>query len=670
MSDLIGDLSAEESFDLKRIFFAQAHEIAEELQDVLMRIEADPGAADELTVLKRLLHTVKGDSSSLGYTALGHLCHRLEDVLVDFAAQPQERRREGIGILFEGIDEIKRRLAQVEAGADEAPAAELLGKVDLFKGGAAAGRAAVAPAPVTEYQQLQILDARERGLQVYEVVLTFEPACADPGAAAQELAGRLAPLAELILSIPEIGTAAVQRAGALTLVLGTRLEVEDLRREASLPGAIAAAVVRPWPAPPAGPTAAPARLASAPAPVRGVKSEILRVESAKVDHLLDLAGELVIARSMLAQVASDAASGGSDETTARLLAVSSLIERTVTDVHREVMKMRLVPIQALFRKFPRMIRDLANSRGKVVRLEVHGEQTELDKGIADALGEPLSHLIRNLVDHGIEFPDQRRAAGKAEAGTVTLRACQEGSHIVIEAADDGRGIDVDRLRREAVAKGMIGAAEAARLSEQDAQRLVFLSGLSTAAVVSETSGRGVGMDAVKSAVESMKGTVEIESVAGRGATFRLRLPITLAVIKALLFEVGARPFAVPVASIAAVERVTAQEVLSVDGRPVVLWRNQLVSVIDVRELFHLRPADRGSRFVVILSLGGRRVGLLIDRLLRQQELVIKSLDERYLNSNLVAGASIHGDGTVVLILDSYALLAKAVAIEKEKLAAR
>jgi two-component system chemotaxis sensor kinase CheA len=671
MDESTCDLSEAENQDLQRIFFAQAHEMAEELQDVLMRIEADPSAGGEFKVLKRFLHTLKGDANSMGYAELGHFCHRLEDTLVDFAEQDDERRREAMGILFAGVDEIKRLLAASQAGEDVTPAAELSSRLDRFRSDSSAVPLQRTAPGLTEYQDLQVKDARQHGQRVFEVAVRFHPECGEKAVAALMLVDRLAPVAQVIRTIPEVGGQPGEDAEAMTLLVGTWLDDAELRREATVAGITTEARVQLWPegGVPQQVEAAAAKTTPQRARVESVTSEILRVDSGKVDRILDLVGELIIGRSMLDQVARDAEGGATaEELSARLLAVNSYLERTVSDLHKGVRKLRMVPVRSLFRKFPRMIRDLANVQGKQVRLEVHGEETELDKGIVDALGEPLTHIIRNLVDHGIESPPQRRAAGKAEEGTVTLRAYHEAAQIVIEATDDGRGIDTDKLKKKAVALGLLGQAEAEKISVTDAGRLLFLSGLSTAEAVTETSGRGVGMDAVKSAVEAMKGTIEIQSTPGKGAAFRLRLPITLAVIKSLLFEAGPRLYAIPVAAIAEVARVTADQLKTIDGRPVCTWRNGVLSVIDVRALFRIAGDPGGKKFVLVLSLGGRRVGLLIDRLLWQQELVVKALDDRYLHSDLVAGASILGDGKVVLILDAFSLVARAIEVEKEKLA--
>ena len=468
MGDNICDLSEAESQDLKRIFFAQAHEIAEELQDVLMRIEADPTEGAELKVLKRFLHTLKGDANSMGYTALGHLCHRLEDILVAFAELNQLRRREGLGILFSGVDEIKRILVECEAGGEVKAAEELIRAIDRFQAGAAAEPRPVAAQSLTEYQELQIQDAREHGQHVFEVAVRFHPECAEKGVAALMLLDRLAAVAQIIRTDPEIGSEPGEGTENMMLLLVSWLDAEELRREANTAGITAAVSVftrcednGAQPPVEVRPTAAAVQSVR----VESVKSEILRVDSDKVDRMLDLVGELIIGRSMLDQIARESEGGGAmEDLSARLLAVNSYLERTVADLHKGVRKMRMVPVRSLFRKFPRMIRDLANTRGKLVRLEVHGEETELDKGIVDALGEPLTHIIRNLVDHGIESPEQRRAAGKPEEGTVTLRAYHEAAQIVIEAADDGRGIDTVKLKRKAVAMGLLGAAEAEKIS--------------------------------------------------------------------------------------------------------------------------------------------------------------------------------------------------------------
>jgi two-component system chemotaxis sensor kinase CheA len=373
---------------------------------------------------------------------------------------------------------------------------------------------------------------------------------------------------------------------------------------------------------------------------------------------------------MIEQVTREIAAGASaGDVAARLTAVNASMERTVSDIQKGVMKMRMVPMYHVFRKFPKIVRDLSADKGKRVRIELIGNETELDKGIVDALGEPLSHIIRNFIDHGIEAPEERRRAGKPEEGVITLRAFHEASQIVIEAGDDGRGIDASKLKQKAMDKGFLSRQEADRMSDADAVNLIFISGLSTAETVSATSGRGVGMDAVKTAVESMKGSIEIVTRAGRGTTFRLRLPLTLAVIKALLFEVCGRLYAVPIPAISEVAKIMTDDLVTVDGKKTLLLRDQIVSIISLEDLFTVSGNRTKKKFVLILSMGARKAGLLIDQVMWQQELVIKAIDDSHLQSDFIAGASILGNGKVVLILDVFAVFKKAVEGEKKRLAA-
>jgi two-component system chemotaxis sensor kinase CheA len=295
-----------------------------------------------------------------------------------------------------------------------------------------------------------------------------------------------------------------------------------------------------------------------------------------------------------------------------------------------------------------------------VRLDVRGKETELDKGIVDVLGEPLLHIIRNAVDHGLEPPDERLASGKSEEGVVTLRAYHEAAQIVVEVSDDGRGLSVQRLKEKARREGHLSSEEYDRLSDREAADLIFISGLSTAEEVSDVSGRGVGMDAVREAVEQMKGSVEVETEPGRGTTFRIRLPLTLAVIRSLLIRVGSKSYAIPISSVAEVVRVRADEIQTVGGQSTIVLREKCISCIDLHGIFGAPAAETDRRFVLILALGARRVGLPVDQLLGQQELVIKAVDRHYVAADLVKGASILGDGRVIFILDVPALFRRAV----------
>jgi two-component system, chemotaxis family, sensor kinase CheA len=326
--------------------------------------------------------------------------------------------------------------------------------------------------------------------------------------------------------------------------------------------------------------------------------------------------------------------------------------------------MRMVPVNHVFRKFPKIVRELASEREKKVRLEIYGRETELDKGIVDALGEPLVHVIRNSIDHGIEAPSVRTEAAKPEEAVITLRAYHEAAQIVIEVSDDGRGIDISAVKKKAVKMNLLAVEESDKLSDQDALKYIFLPGLSTSDTVGDISGRGIGMDAVRNSVENMKGSVEMKSEPGKGTNLTIRLPLTLAVIKALLFEVGDRSYAVPVSAISEVTRIITDMLVSVEGRDALMLRERVISIIRIEELLGIQGSSSGKKFILILNIKEKRVGLLVDRLIGQQELVIKAMEGDYAGSTIVAGASILGNGRVVLILDAPALFKKAVDDER------
>jgi two-component system chemotaxis sensor kinase CheA len=320
------------------------------------------------------------------------------------------------------------------------------------------------------------------------------------------------------------------------------------------------------------------------------------------------------------------------------------------------MKIRMVPADQLFRRFPRLVRDVAKLCEKEIAFTVSGQDTELDKGLLDALAEPLVHLVRNAVDHGIELPGERRAAGKPEQGAIRLHACHQGNQVVIEISDDGRGIDTAAVLAKAVARGLLTAEQAAHMAENDAMELIFEAGFSTAERVSEISGRGVGMDVVKAAMQKLKGSISIENHPGRGTTFQLRLPLTLAIIRAMLFRVGERMYAMPLESVLEITRTNETDIHHVDSHEVLQLRNEVLTLVRLNRLAppvlkNDAAGDNGRAFVIVIGSGERKFGLVVDRLVGEEELVIKPLDETVVASELVSGASILGDGTVVLILN-------------------
>ncbi|HYN05194.1 MAG TPA: chemotaxis protein CheA [Vicinamibacteria bacterium] len=428
-------------------------------------------------------------------------------------------------------------------------------------------------------------------------------------------------------------------------------EARDLSPEKAALGALLdAAVVRP--APDTAPaTPEPAKPGKAPeaATLAPTRSSMVRVDFAKLDHLLNLVGELIVHRTKLSELArqvADLAPGAGPE----LLASVHQVAGVSTQLQETIMDVRMLPLRHVFERFPRLVRDLAHQQGKQVELVLQGEDTRVDKAVIDELGEPLVHLIRNAVDHGIEPPAVRAARGKPTTGTILLSAAQESNQVVITLVDDGGGIDAAEVRRRAIQRGIVRADEA--LSDREAIQLIFTEGFSTARTVTDVSGRGVGLDVVVRSMEQLNGLIEAETIPGSGTKFTLQLPLTLAIITVLMVEVGGAVYALPSGAVVESLRYLKSEVTRIGGRDTLRVRDRLVPLVHLAELFGVSEADGDGSYAVIVGRGEKRLGLTVGRLRGQQDVVIKALDPVIAEAVIgIAGATILGDGRVVLILD-------------------
>jgi len=385
---------------------------------------------------------------------------------------------------------------------------------------------------------------------------------------------------------------------------------------------------------------------------------VLRVDAERIDSLLDLVGELILGKSMLQQAFHELAQRlPKDVTRGRFLDAMSFQARVLGDLQRSVMKIRMVPVEQLFRRFPRVVRDVAKECGKHVELEVSGQDTDLDKRLLDAIAEPLTHIVRNAVSHGIESGPERTLAGKPARGTIRLTSYHQGNQVIVEISDDGRGIDSQKVKAKAVEQGLLAREEASRLSEAEILDFVFRPGLSTAEQVTEISGRGVGLDVVRAVLQRLKGSVEIQTQASKGTTFRLKLPLTLAIIKALLFHIGHRLYAIPLNAVAEIARTTESNLHFVDQHEVLQLRDRVLPLIRLGSAPSDTAQSSGKRiFVLVISVGERKFGLIVDALVGEEELVIKALDDRSISTDLISGASVLGDGRVVLIVNLPAVI--------------
>jgi two-component system chemotaxis sensor kinase CheA len=381
--------------------------------------------------------------------------------------------------------------------------------------------------------------------------------------------------------------------------------------------------------------------------------QTLRVDVSRLDHLMELVGELVLSRNRIAQLSTALEKKFENEYLVEQLAeTTSQIGLITTELQLAVMKTRMIPIGKTFNKFPRMVRDLSREKNKEIDLIISGEETELDKSVVEEIGDPLIHMIRNSVDHGVEEPDIREQEGKPRKGTVWLSAYHEGNHIIIEIKDDGAGMDPEKLKKKALEKGMLSADEAANMDKETAYALIFRPGFSTAEKITNISGRGVGMDVVKTNIEKLNGLIRIESELGGGTRFQLKLPLTLAIIQALFVESAGENFAIPLVSVIETVRIHMNEVHSFEGREVLKLRDTVLSLLRLNEVFDLESLEHDELYVVVVGIAEKRLGFIVDKLVGQEEIVIKSLGE-YLGGNNagIAGATIMGDGRVRLIID-------------------
>jgi two-component system chemotaxis sensor kinase CheA len=533
-----------------------------------------------------------------------------------------------------------------------------------------------------------IVEALRRGENVYNISLQLDPEALLP-AAAFELARKSLDGAGRVLAIrPENGTLA-DDCRSIQAALSTTKTADWIRKRCHVPSVVASITVERAPVLQSAPRdqlenlieseaaalasgVKPVTAAPAPAPASASVEEdeahepaasagmahaasenMLRVDASRIDTVMNLVGEMIIGKSMLQRAMTEFEHRHSkDPLRGKMADALAFQSRVLGELQKSVMKIRMVPVEQLFRRFPRIVRDVARLRNKDVSLEIAGQNTDLDKTILDALADPMAHLVRNAADHGIETAAEREAAGKSPRGTIRLNAYHDGDQVVIEVSDDGRGLDRDKIVRRAVERGILSAPEAAQLNELEGLQLIFAPGLSTADEITEISGRGVGLDVVKSSLEALKGTVELHSVHGRGTTFRLLVPLTLASIRALMFRVHGRLYAVPLASVAEITRITEQGIHRIDDHEVFQLREQVLTLVRLDRLGPHAVGEHAKRiFVIVIGSGGRRFGLAVDSLMGEEELVIKALEDQLVSSPIVSGASILGDGTVVLILN-------------------
>ncbi|TPH83857.1 chemotaxis histidine kinase/response regulator CheAY2 [Helicobacter pylori] len=651
--------------DLQEImedFLIEAFEMNEQLDQDLVELEHNPEDLDLLNRIFRVAHTIKGSSSFLNLNILTHLTHNMEDVL--------NRARKGeikitpdiMDVVLRSIDLMKTLLVTIrDTGSDtnngkENEIEEAVKQLQAITSQNLEGAKETSGTKETPQKEVKEEAKGEIKENKAKVPTAENPASDNPLADEPDLD-------YANMSAEEV-EAEIER------LLNKRQEADKERRAQKKQEAKPKQEVVPTKETPKAPKTETKAKAKADteenkAPSIGVEQTV-RVDVRRLDHLMNLIGELVLGKNRLIRIYSDVEERYDGEKfLEELNQVVSSISAVTTDLQLAVMKTRMQPVGKVFNKFPRMVRDLSRELGKSIELIIEGEETELDKSIVEEIGDPLIHIIRNSCDHGIEPLEERRRLNKPETGKVQLSAYNEGNHIVIKISDDGKGLDPVMLKEKAIEKGVISERDAEGMSDREAFNLIFKPGFSTAKVVSNVSGRGVGMDVVKTNIEKLNGIIEIDSEVGVGTTQKLKIPLTLAIIQALLVGVQEEYYAIPLSSVLETVRISQDEIYTVDGKSVLRLRDEVLSLVRLSDIFKVDAIleSNSDVYVVIIGLADQKIGVIVDYLIGQEEVVIKSLGYYLKNTRGIAGATVRGDGKITLIVDVGAMMDMAKSIK-------
>ena len=602
--------------ELKEIlseFLVETEEMIELLDQRFISLESDPTNRAMLDEIFRAMHSMKGSGGFLGFTRLVDVAHRAENILNKLRQGEMAVTPSVINVVLEAVDVVKLLVADIrESGTDiHVEVTGISAKLDNILAGQepAQTETTVAPSEETPDGAMDSGSAPHMppSSKLGEILIQEGSASKEQVLEALEQQDRKLPLGEILVQSGVITERALESA---------------LQKQAK-----------------------PAKA--------GEDDQTIRVETSRLDSVMNLVGELVLGRNRLMKLGGGLEQSYENEPLVRgLTETLAQLNLVTTDLQLAVMKTRMLPIRKVLAKFPRMVRDLSQKLNKQVRLELHGEETELDKSVADEVGDPLVHIVRNAIDHGIELPAERQASGKALEGLVRIAASQEGNSIVIRIQDDGKGLQVDRIKAKALSRGIVSEAELASMDPRDVLNMVFLPGFSTADKVTDVSGRGVGMDVVRTNIRRINGSVEIDSQVGKGSVITIKLPLTIAIIQALLVEVEQATFAIPLGSVIEAVKITKDDIKTINGREVLTLRERVLPLLRLSEEFEIpRDTTCDKFYVVVVGMGERHVGVIVDRLRSQEEVVIKSMGDYLSDIKGVAGATITGEGKVVLILD-------------------
>ena len=695
------------------IFIDESAEHLQNLSDGIMTLESEPDNKDTINELFRAAHSLKGMAGTMGFKRMQHLTHDMENVFQEVRSDKISVDSAMIDLLFKCLDAIEGYLENVKASSDEGTEdneiiiKELNDFIAVANGEKPAAKEPAQPKETVKeaeqpqaeekdsYLAIELTDseknliktAEEGGSNVYGITVYIQKECLLKAARAFLVFKAVEEYGHIIVYRPSSQDIEDERFEfEFTFFLSTEEEFEKIKAVAEAVSEIekvtggkvtladfeakeAKTAEKQETAAPAGKEeskpapAAPAKedkpaaaaAAKKQAVAKPVTSRTIRVDIEKLDALMNQVSELIIAKNSLVSISGSDASNTQNQSFNEQI---EYLERITTNLHESVMKVRMVPIESTVNKFPRMIRDLARKLNKKMELYMTGEETELDRTVVDQIGDPLQHLLRNSADHGLEDNATRKERGKPEVGSIFLNAYQEGNNVIIKVGDDGNGIDVNAVKTKAIERGVITEEQAENMSQKEIINLLFLPSFSMAKKVSDISGRGVGLDVVKSNIEALGGDVEVATVLGEGTTFTVRLPLTLAIIQALMVEIRDEKYAIALASISNIESIPVNEIKYVQAKEVIHLRGSVIPLIRLDKILDINDdqEEPENLTVVIVKKGDEQAGLVVDNLMGQQEIVIKSLGKYINNNKLISGATILGDGEVALILDVNTLM--------------
>ncbi|WP_330938179.1 chemotaxis protein CheA [Bacillus licheniformis] len=664
------------------VFIEESREHLQTCNEKLLELEKNPTDLQLVHDIFRAAHTLKGMSATMGYEDMAHLTHSLENVLDAIRNEEMTITSEWMDVMFEALDDLEAIvLSIIEGGDGKRDVSEVCAKLDVTGANKETAAAVEAPEAASsetkwsydEFQRTVIAEAEEQGFKCFEIKVALKEDCLLKGVRVYMVFEQLNEVGEVVKTIPETEVLESEdfdsefvicflskhgKEEIFNKINGVseieKIEVTELKNDFSAQEEAKPAASEKETAPKEAekkPAKQPDGKKDAAKPAAGGGTKTIRVNIDRLDSLMNLFEELVIDRGRLEQIAKELEHSELTETVERMTRISG-------DLQSIILNMRMVPVETVFNRFPRMVRQLTKELNKKIELSIFGAETELDRTVIDEIGDPLVHLLRNSLDHGIEAPEVRVKNGKPETGQVRLKAYHSGNHVFIEVEDDGAGINRKKVLEKALERNVITEREAETIEDHEIDALIFAPGFSTADQISDISGRGVGLDVVKSKLESLGGSVSIKSSEGEGSLFSIQLPLTLSIISVLLVKLENETFAIPISSIIETAVIDKKDILQTHDREVINFRGHIVPVVYLKEQFNVEDSsdDLDQLHVIVVKKGDKLTAFVVDSFIGQQEVVLKSLGDYLTNVFAISGATILGDGQVALIIDCNALI--------------